>query len=121
MRGILAVAIAAATTFMSGAPAAAQDYERSVRTVGDLARFCRMEDKAFCYGYVNGASQFYEALVAYEEVDVDPFVCPDGPVSEEEAVTSFLGWFDSHPDARDETAIDGLFRAWVAAFPCNGD
>jgi hypothetical protein len=114
----LGAAIAAVLTFSLGQAALAQEDGASVETTADLARFCGMEDRAFCYGYINGAGQFYAALVNEEDADVDPFVCPGREVSEQEAVTIFLDWFDEHPDAASEPAIDGLFRAWVAAFPC---
>ncbi len=96
----------------------AQESGMSVETTEELARVCGMDDRAFCYGYINGAGQFYRALVADEDVGMEPFVCPGRAVSEDEAITVFLDWFDDNPDAATQPAIDGLFRAWVAAFPC---
>ncbi|NBB69580.1 MAG: hypothetical protein GVY33_04525 [Alphaproteobacteria bacterium] len=89
-----------------------------MESTADLARFCAMDERAFCYGYINGAGQFYRALVGNPEVDIEPFVCPGREVTEAEAVAIFLDWVDAHPDAGEEPAIDGLFRAWVEAFPC---
>ncbi|MFP4126010.1 MAG: Rap1a/Tai family immunity protein [Alphaproteobacteria bacterium] len=113
--GWAAVAVVA---FSVAQGAAAQGESASVATTAELAQVCRMEDRAFCYGYVNGAGQFYQAMVNDADADVEPFVCPGREVSEAEAVTTFLDWVDAHPDAASEPAIDGLFRAWVAAFPC---
>jgi len=118
MRRWLWVAVAAVLGFSVHQGATAQEGGASVETTADLARFCGMEDRAFCYGYVNGAGQFYRALVANGNADIDPFVCPGREVSEAEAVAVFMDWFDAHPDAGEEPAIDGLFRAWVQAFPC---
>jgi hypothetical protein len=115
---MLAVALAAGVSGLSAAPALAQEADRTVRNAADLARFCGMPDKAFCFGYLNGAGQFYEALVTSEEVDIDPFVCPDEQIREEEGLATFLDWLERNPDARDSPAIDALFRAWVDAFPC---
>lgn len=117
---MVAVALAAGTA--QAAPAVAQVGDGLSRTTGDLARFCRMEDRTFCYGFMTGAWQFYEALVAYEgaeDVNVDPFVCPGREVSGDEAVAAFVRWVDANPDAVGEAAVDGLFRAWAATFPCD--
>jgi hypothetical protein len=111
-------AVAVGLLFSVGPGAVAQQDGASVETTAELARMCGMEERSFCYGYINGAGQFYAALVNDPEVDVDPFVCPGREVREEEAVTLFLDWFERNPDAASEPAIDGLFRAWVAAFPC---
>jgi len=118
MRRGLWAAVAAVLSLSVGHAALAQEDGASVETTADLARVCGMTDRAFCYGYINGAGQFYQALVTYEDADIDPFVCPGREVSEAEAVTIFLDWFDDNPGAASEPAIDGLFRAWVAAFPC---
>jgi len=118
MRRLTGVASAAALLLTAGQAAWAQTGGATVESTADLARFCAMEDRTFCYGYINGAGQFYRALVGNPEVDVDPFVCPGREVSEDEAAAIFLDWVDAHPDAGDEPAIDGLFRAWVEAFPC---
>jgi len=118
MRRWSVVAVAAVLSFSFAPGAHAQTGGASVETTADLARFCAMDERAFCYGYVNGAGQFYRALVGDPEVDMEPFVCAGREVSEDEAVAVFLDWVDAHPDAGEVPAIDGLFRAWVEAFPC---
>jgi hypothetical protein len=118
MRRLWSAALAAAVMVLGGQAVDAQEGGASVSTTAELAAMCGMADRSFCFGYLNGAGQFYEALIAHEEVDVDPFVCPGREVTEEEAVAVFLDWYENNPDAAGEPAIDGLFRAWVAAFPC---
>ena len=103
----------------SALPVSAQQAGEPWETAADLARFCRMEDKTFCYGFMAGAWQFYEQLVAADAVDVDPFVCPGDEVTADEAVAIFTDWAGAHQDELAQPAVDGLFRAWTAAFPCN--
>jgi hypothetical protein len=83
-----------------------------------LAAFCAAEDRAFCYGYVTAAAQFYEALILDEGLGIESFLCPGRAVSQQEAVAVFLDWYGSHQDSAAERPLDGLFRAWMAAFPC---
>ena len=118
MRCWVSAALAVAVAVGVGQAARAQGNAPSVNTTGELAGLCRLEDRLFCYGFINGAGQFYQSLVNDEDIDVDPFVCPGREVSEDEAVTIFLDWYDAHLEMASEPAIDGLFRAWVAAFPC---
>lgn len=103
----------------SALPVSAQQAGEPWETAADLARFCQMEDKTFCYGFMAGAWQFYEQLVAADAVDVDPFVCPGDEVTADEAVAIFTDWAGAHQDELAQPAVDGLFRAWTAAFPCN--
>ncbi|TVQ33439.1 MAG: hypothetical protein EA356_12380 [Geminicoccaceae bacterium] len=83
-----------------------------------LAALCMASDRLFCYGYVTAAAQFYEALVVAESQVIEPFVCPGREVSQQEAVAVFLDYVRANPGIGEEPAIDGLFRAWMAAFPC---
>lgn len=111
--------VAAVAALGAGAAAGhAQDDGPTVQTTSDLAAFCSMDDRDFCFGYINGAGQFYQALVTDEQVGIEPFVCPGREVSEREAVQIFLDWYETHQDESEQPAIDGLFKAWVAAFPC---
>ncbi len=116
-RGLTMVAAVAALA-VAGPAGLAQEGGPTVRTTSDLAAFCSMDDRDFCFGYINGAGQFYQALVTDDRIEMDPFVCPGREVSEREAVQIFLDWYGSHQEAGEQPAIDGLFRAWVAAFPC---
>jgi len=104
----------------TGLPAIAQQPGDPWRTAADLAGFCQQEDKTFCYGFLAGAWQFYEQLVVSEAVNIDPFVCPAGEVTADEAVAIFADWANAHPDELAQSAVDGLFRAWTAAYPCDG-
>jgi hypothetical protein len=118
MRFGVSGALGAALLLGLGQGASAQDGGPSVDTTRDLVAMCQMDDRAFCYGFINGAGQFYRMLVNDETLDIAPFVCPGREVSESEAVSLFLDWYAQNPDSAPEPAIDGLFRAWVAAFPC---
>lgn len=101
-----------------GAAAQAAQEEGWTGTTADLAQRCAMAERTFCYGFFSGAWQFYEGLVASEQANVEPFVCPGPEVTGEMAATAFLDWFQDHPGAADEVAVDGLFKAWMAAYPC---
>jgi hypothetical protein len=88
------------------------------RDAAALGALCQSEEMAFCYGYITGAGQFYAALLHSERIAVEPFVCPGREVSQAEAVGVFLGWLAADPSRGSQPAIDGLFRAWAAEFPC---
>ncbi len=105
--------------FAPGIVAAQQDV--GPQTTAELARSCAAEDLTFCYGFMSGAWQFYEALLATEEAAVEPFVCPTDAVTADEAVAAFTDWATANAARGDETAVDGLFRAWATAYPCNGE
>lgn len=100
-------------------PAAAASLTADPADARALARLCTAEERAFCFGYVTAAGQFYQALIRDENAKIAPFVCPGRPVSQTEAVQIFIDWLAAHPDAGTKPAIDGLFEAWVEAFPCN--
>ena len=118
MRLGLSAALGAGLLLGLGQGALAQDDGATVDSTGDLATMCQTEDRSFCYGFVNGAGQFYRMLINDADLGIDAFVCPGREVSEEEAVSIFLDWYAQNPDSASEPAVDGLFRAWVAAFPC---
>jgi hypothetical protein len=103
---------------ISGGTGAAAQESSWTGTTADLAQRCAMAERTFCYGFFSGAWQFYEGLVASERVEVEPFVCPGPEVTGEMAATAFLDWFEAHPEAADEVAVDGLFKAWMATYPC---
>ncbi len=72
--------------------------------------------KGFCLGYMTGAMQLYAAAV--QSPKIDDAVCPGAAVSRVRMRDIFLEWARTHPERLGEPAIDTLFRAAVAAFPC---
>lgn len=72
--------------------------------------------EGFCLGYMTGAMQLYRAATA--SPTIENAVCAEGEVSRARMRAIFLDWADAHPEHLDEPAIDALFRAAVAAFPC---
>jgi hypothetical protein len=112
-----AVALAVAL-LVASPPAGASDVAEHPRDAAGLAAMCNTPNRAFCYGYVTAAAQFYEAMINHDALDIAPFVCPGGEVTQQDAVALFLDWFAANPDAAGDSAIDGLFKAWIEAFPC---
>lgn len=72
--------------------------------------------KGFCLGYMTGAMQLYRAATA--SPNIPNAVCAEREISRAEMRAIFLAWAEDHPEHLDEPAIDALFRAAVAAFPC---
>lgn len=124
LRFLSMVSIAACLT----APVAAQDVTSSnfrPRVLADLVALCgvaaddplRTEAIHFCHGYVTGAWQYYEALMAGP--DAEPFVCPPTPTpSRDQAVEMFLAWAQGQPDLSAETPIEGMYRFLAQTWPC---
>jgi len=71
----------------------------------------------FCLGYMTGAMELYRAATA--SPDIANAVCAEREVPRAEMRQIFLDWAEDHPDRLAEPAIDALFRAAVAAFPCD--
>ncbi|GAB5469757.1 MAG: hypothetical protein Kilf2KO_27870 [Rhodospirillales bacterium] len=72
----------------------------------------------FCYGWIAGIDQFYDALVADPRFGISPSVCVDDEVSREEARKIFLEWATSNPSSASMPALSGLIEAMKAKFPC---
>lgn len=72
--------------------------------------------RGFCLGYMTGAMQLYRAATA--SPNIANAVCAEREVPRAEMREIFLDWAELHPDHLAEPAIDALFRAALAAFPC---
>jgi hypothetical protein len=125
VRAVPAGAVVALGLLVGGAPAAAQELEDfAVRDAGSLADLCSTaessplypEARQHCYGFIAGAAALYRELIAAERLP--RLVCPEGEPTADEARETFTAWIAANPGARSEKAIDGLFRAASAKWPC---
>jgi len=126
MKGLASV-LAAASLFVApvaGAQVSETDFE--AKTAGELAQLCGASGQdawrgyaiGFCYGWIAGVEQFYDALVADPRFDIDPTICPDGEISREEARTQFLAWMKANPGQANAASLDGMIQALRAKYPC---
>lgn len=124
IKAIAAGAIVAAN--ICGTPAGAVTVDDFViRGAKDLADLCATQpaDPAyvaalqFCYGYLQGAYDYY--LAERQGPDAEHFVCLPKPEPSREAVVRlFLAWLKSHPGHDSEPAIEVLFRFGTDQWPC---
>ncbi len=93
-----------------------------IETAADLLKLCdpapgdRFARDAIhmCHGIVIGAYRMHEAVAPR----LGRAVCPPPDTTREDGVRVFVSWARSHPQALNEGAIDALFRAWSANYPC---
>ncbi len=118
----------AAAAFLS-APVAAQelvDDDFQGQTVASVVKLCSAPETGargqyaigFCYGWIAGIDQFYDALVADPRFDFSPTICTDGEISREEARTLLIDWAAANPDSGNIPALSGLIQAIRAKYPC---
>lgn len=128
MRGaviVAAVVVAGAISSTTGLSAdvdqlAEEDFE--VRTGRDLLEICNppgghqyaRDAIHMCHGIVLGAYGVHEAVAPR----LGRVVCPPQNASRSDGVRTFVSWAQAHPTSLDEPAIDALFRAWEANYPC---
>ena len=67
-----------------------------------------------CHGVVLGAYGVHEAVAQR----LGRVVCPPPNVTRADGVRIFVSWAQAHPADLGEPAIDALFRAWAASYPC---
>ncbi len=126
MRAILS--LAAALLFAGNASAAElmrADFEGE--TVGSIVKLCTADPDTdtgkyaigFCYGWIEGLDQFYDALLADERFDVQPVACPVSEPSREETRDAFVRWAQADPARMNMPALEGMIHAAKATFPCN--
>lgn len=119
--------LAAASLFVApvaGAQVVEKDFEAA--TAGELAKLCAAGETdawhgyaiGFCYGWIAGVEQFYDALVADGRFDVKPTICPADEISREEARTIFLAWMKANPGKAGVASLDGMIQALRAKYPC---
>lgn len=118
----LAVATLAATSLgLSGAAAAqsggpAATGAADAYRVDQLARRCAEAQPDFCYGFIIGTGQLYQRLT-YSGA-MRRWACAGELPSLEQIRQVFLDWVSAHPEAAEETAVDGFWRAMSERWPC---
>ena len=126
MRMILSFA---ATLLVAGNAAAAEltraDFEGD--TVGSIVELCTTSEEAdagkyaigFCYGWIEGLEQFYDALLVDERFNVQPIACPVSKLSREETRDAFVHWAGTDATKLEMPALLGIIRASKETYPCN--
>jgi hypothetical protein len=126
MRRIFFALVAAVALSSGGAQAESgyslEDFE--LRTGQDLLDMCTLDANhrdypvahAYCVGFIEGAGQLHDALAAGPEFD--RLVCAPKNVTLDDVVTVYSSYAAANPQHMKETAIDSLFRAAAAQWPC---
>ena len=109
-RAVMFAAVLALGPWMAGpgaaqeAPSAADLNDFKLETGQELADLCSADEgnpyyteaRMFCYGVLEGLAQYHNAVARGPEgVRI---VCPEGQVTREEYVQTFLDWAEAHPD-----------------------
>ena len=98
-----------------------EDFQ--LRTSADLLDICTLgpdhpdhvAGKAFCYGFIEGAAHYDEALAEGSKVEI--FCGPD-TLTRERAVDEFVAFLRANPQYMTETPVNTIFRALIAKWPC---
>ena len=126
-----AVGVALGVAVVATTPASADSHEGfsydvfQARNAQDLMDICTFEEgsphyweaKAFCFGFFHGGVQFHEALTSGESFD--PIACPGPEATVQDAVTVFVNYASAYPQHLEEPAMDMIFRAVSAQWPCS--
>jgi hypothetical protein len=96
-------------------------------TVGAIVELCTASEDTdigkyaigFCYGWIEGLDQFYDALLADERFDVQPIACPVSEPSREETRDAFVRWAMADPARMNMPALAGMVHAVKATYHCN--
>lgn len=120
-----AAALALLAAAGGASPAGAQELEDfAVKDAGSLADLCstpetsplHAEARQHCYGFIAGAAALYAEVAAADEIE--PVACPPSEPTSEAVRAMFVRYVEGRPATRAEKAIDGLFRAAAAEWPC---
>ena len=126
MRAILSLTVALLVAGNAGAAELVRaDFEGE--TVGSIVKLCTASEDTdvgkyaigFCYGWIEGLDQFYDALLADERFNVQPVACPGTELSREETRDAFVRWAKEDPAKMKMPALEGMIRAAKETFPCN--
>jgi hypothetical protein len=98
-----------------------EDFQ--LRTSADLLDICTLDPndpdevvaKAFCYGFIEGAAHYDEALAEGSKVEI--FCGPDS-LTREQAVNEFVAFVRANPQYMTEAPVSTIFRALIAKWPC---
>ena len=122
MRGAV-IGIAMAGMLAAAPTGSAQAVEADafkLRNFGDLVALCAADDDVeavqLCRGYILGAGSLYIELVRAKRITA--WTCADPVPTVDEARAEIVSWARANPAHDDEQAIDGLWRAAAAVWPC---
>jgi hypothetical protein len=119
--------IVAALLLSGPAQAQVMPEDFNAETVASLQKLCSvsMTDQpnaayaiGFCYGWLEGAGQFYQQLFLDPRFKLKPLVCSGGELTREQARTTFLDWATAHPTEGMRPALSGVIAAMTEKFPC---
>ncbi len=123
--GMTALVLLAGSAVAQTAPRRGIDADTfKLVTVGNLMRLCSApsddpmakEATEFCLGVVVGAYGVYHELVRGGRTA--RIVCPPEGVTRVDGAAAFVEWAKANPQADNDRAVDGLFRAWATKYPC---
>ena len=128
--GVLAISVLVVGGLVSGqaiaqtkTPSGYNLEDFQLRTAADLYDICTLPSsdpdhavaKSFCYGFIEGAGHYDEALEAGSKVQI---VCAPASTTREQVVTQFVAYLRANPQYGTEAAVDAVFRAITAKWPC---
>jgi hypothetical protein len=95
-----------------------------LNSAGNLVDICTVDTTneaypatlGFCYGFFEGAIRYHEAISGTDTVK--ELVCAPEGTTRLQAVEVFIGFMREHPQYQSEGAIDAIFRALMARWPC---
>jgi hypothetical protein len=98
-----------------------EDFQ--LKSAGDLYDICTLPSsnpdhavaRAFCYGFIEGAAHYDDALEAGSKVAI---VCTPASTTREQVVTQFVTYMQANPQYRTDRPVDAVFRAIIAKWPC---
>lgn len=114
-------ALLAATCLLLGAAKSGGAVDAPpIASFGDLAGLCAdtsdASAQAFCQGYIMGSGELYLALRRAEVID--RWACADPIPTLDEISKAIVGWAAANPQHAADRAVDGLWRAAAALYPC---
>lgn len=120
------IALAATAVFAQGSNKvrglSVDDFQ--LDSAKELVEICTLESAhpdyqtaiGFCYGYISGGGHYHDALSQGPEFD--RMVCPPQGITHDQVVKIFTAYTSNNPQYLEEPAMDVLFRAAVAEWPC---
>lgn len=125
-RTLLAGGIALVTLIGGNGAGAVEPSDFRIVSTESLYRLCSApqsselfgEARQACYGFIYGAGLFYYEVVKAGKAK--SVVCPGDEIDREAVREAFVTWARSHPEAMNESPVDGLMRASVSRWPCPG-
>lgn len=125
LAGILSIAILAAIAPRAMAEEIAEDTFIA-GSAGQVADLCAVADESaldryalgFCYGWLEGVGQLYEALVADGSISPQNITCPGRDLTRKEWADVMVAWVNADPVRRQLSPLQALGDAAKEAFPC---